>query len=361
MKTPLLIWIALFWINMFCLPFLVAQEHASSFDPEKNRTLRVMFYNVENAFDTINDPSLDGDDEFTPSGIRRWNWYKYRNKIDKIYKVIVSAGGWEPPGLVGFCEIENRKILEDLVHHTPFSKYQYKIIHNESPDFRGIDVAAIYREEKFRPVAFRYIPVPLAKQFEKTRDILYIKGTVPSSDTLHIFFNHWPSKWQGELQSRPKRIKAAQVLRYHIDSLFRKNPKASIVAAGDFNDIPASESLIKYLETKISMDSINPEKLYNLSHNWKPLPYGSYKYQGIWQIFDQFIVSGNLLTPNRGLHTSSQNVHIMLTPFLVTEDEQYTGTKPFRTYSGYRYLGGFSDHLPVILDFHQGQSEDLHY
>lgn len=341
----------LFWINTICISALSAQEQTSSFDPEKKRKLRVMFYNVENAFDTVNDP-LAGDDEFTPSGVRHWNWYKYRDKINKIYKVIVSAGGWEPPALVGFCEIENRRILEDLIHHTPFSKYQYKIIHNDSPDFRGIDVAAIYREAKFRPASFRYIPVPLAEQFESTRDILHIKGTLPSSDTLHIFFNHWPSKWQGEIQSRPKRIKAAQVLRHHIDSLFSRNPEASILVAGDFNDTPDSKSLTKYLNAKITLDSIHPLNIYNLSHHWKKISYGSYKYQGIWQIFDQFIVSGNLLAKNKHLRTSQDDAQIILYPFLVTEDERYTGTKPFRTYSGYRYLGGFSDHLPIILDFH---------
>ncbi|MBS3771874.1 MAG: endonuclease [Bacteroidales bacterium] len=360
MKTNLYIWMVLFWINGFCLSSLFAQEQASSFDPEKSRTLRVMFYNVENAFDTVNAPTA-GDDEFTPGGIRRWNWYKYRNKIDKMYKVIVAAGGWEPPGLVGFCEVESRKILEDLVHHTPFSKYQYKIIHNESPDFRGIDVAAIYREDKFQPAGFRYISVPLAKQFESTRDILYIKGIVPSSDTLHIFFNHWPSRWQGALHSRPKRIKAAQILRYHIDSLLRKNPEAFMVVAGDFNDTPESVSLVKYLKAENAQNSIKSDKLYNLSRHWEKLSYGSYKYQGVWEIFDQFIVSGNLLTPNSGLHTSPQNAHIMLTPFLVTEDEKYTGTKPFRTYSGYRYIGGFSDHLPIILDLHQHQPGGSRY
>ncbi|MFP4622403.1 MAG: hypothetical protein ACLFM7_13915 [Bacteroidales bacterium] len=351
MKNYLHIGIVLCWIITIYSSSICAQEHSSSFDPEKQRTLRIMFYNVENAFDTINDP-LEGDDEFLPSGIRRWNWYKYREKIKNIYKVIVSAGGWEPPGVVGFCEIENRNVLEDLVHHTPFSKYQYKIIHKDSPDFRGIDVAAIYREDKFRPATFRYIPVPLAKKYESTRDILYIKGTVPSSDTLHIFFNHWPSKWQGELQSRPKRIKAAQILRHHIDSLFRKNPSSAIAVAGDFNDPPEAESIIKQLKARALSDSLKSDKMYNLTTHWKQLSYGTYKYQGIWQIFDQFFVSGNLLNKGNELHTSPNDAHIMLTPFLVTDDEQYTGSKPFRTYSGYRYLGGFSDHFPIILDLH---------
>ena len=351
MKHLLYIFIVILWTHLVGIFPINAQEQSDSFDPEKKRTLRLISYNVENAFDTINDPS-EGDDEFLPSGIRRWNWYKYRDKIEKIYKVIIAAGGWEPPGLVGLCEVESRKILEDLVHRTPFSKYQYKIIHKESPDFRGIDVAAIYREEKFQPVASRYIPVTLPKQYEKTRDILYIKGTTRSTDTLHVFFNHWPSKWQGELQSRPKRIQAAQILRHHIDSIFNINPKALIVAAGDFNDPPEAECLTGHLKAKINADTIGPGNMYNLSAYWKKLPYGSYKYQGIWEIFDQFIVSGNLLIQKEGLQTSPNDAHIMLRPFLVTEDEQYTGSKPFRTYSGYRYQGGFSDHLPVILDLH---------
>ncbi len=351
MKPLLHISIAILWTQLVCISLVSAQEKSDSFDPEEKRILRVMFYNVENVFDTINDPP-QGDDEFLPSEIRRWNGYKYRDKIEKIYKVIVAAGGWEPPGLVGLCEVENRKVLEDLLHRTPFSKYQYKIIHKESPDFRGIDVAAIYREEKFRPLSFRNIPVPLLKQYEKTRDILYIKGTTETSDTLHIFFNHWPSKWQGELQSRPKRIQAARILRQSIDSVLNMNPEALIVAGGDFNDPPEAECLTKHLKAKVLTDTLSPGKLYNLSAKWKKLPYGSYKYQGIWQIFDQFIVSGNLLIQDKGLNASAGDAHIMLTPFLVREDEKYTGTKPFRTYSGYRYKGGFSDHLPVILDLH---------
>ncbi len=141
-------------------------------------------------------------------------------------------------------------------------------------------------------------------------------------------------------------------MRHQIDSLLSINPESSIVVAGDFNDPPEAESLTKYLKAKFLKDSIKPGEMYNLSHHWKQLPYGSYKYQGIWQIFDQLIVSGNLLFNNKALYTSPNDAYIMLTPFLVTEDEKYTGSKPFRTYSGYRYLGGFSDHLPVILDFH---------
>jgi len=341
---------SLLWISGCAILPAYGQTKAPAFNLDQKRTLRSMFYNVENAFDTINDP-LPGDDDFIPSSGRHWNGYKYRQKIKSIYKVIVTAGGWEPPGLIGLCEIENKKVLEDLVHQTPLSKYQYQIIHDDSPDYRGIDIAALYLETKFQPIAYQYIPVPLDKN-EKTRDILYLKGRVKQSDTLHVFFNHWPSKWQGAYQTQPKRIKAAQILWHHIDSLFSVCDEPLILAAGDFNEGPRSSTMMKHLHIDHAVDNPVSKKLYNLSASWRNLPFGTYKYRGIWEIIDQFIVSGSLLTGDAGLTTSPNNAHILHAPFLLTEDKKFTGEKPFRTYSGYRYQGGFSDHLPVILDFH---------
>jgi predicted extracellular nuclease len=333
------------------MPSASGQQSSFSFEPEKDRKLRVMFYNAENAFDTINNPGTD-DQEFLPSGPRHWNKYKYYDKINKIYKVIAAAGGWTPPEIIGLCEIENKSILKDIVRETPFSKYQYQIIHKNSPDHRGIDVAAIYNASKFKLISYRYIPVRLPEPYRSTREILYIKGWPVSSDTMHIYFNHWPSKWQGAMRSQPKRIKAAQVLRCQIDSLFKLDSNASILLAGDFNDSPEAESLTKYLRAKRLEKAAEPGKLYNLSFEWKDLHYGTYKYQGIWQILDQLIVSGSLLDTPNGLMTTPEDAQIMVTPYLLTEDKKYTGNKPFRSYLGYRYKGGFSDHLPVILDFH---------
>jgi len=339
------------WITgwLFALaPASFSQEKTGGFDPESGRALRIMFYNLENAYDTIDDP-FAGDDEFTPHSPRSWSPYRYRQKLENIYKVILAAGGWTPPEIIGVCETENRRVLEDLTTKTPLSRYPYRIIHQQSPDPRGIDVALLYNQQAFQPILHHFIPVCFDNSRGCSRDILYVKGLASGGDTLHIFVNHWPSKWQGELQTQPKRNRAAQILRNHIDSIQQQHTAPHILALGDFNDSPQAESLSRYLKAQPLSPGTLPEGLYNLSHLWISGPTGTQKYRESWEILDQIIVSGSLLT-GRGLHTTKDNAHIFRPSFLLEEDSRYTGNKPFRTYSGYRYIGGFSDHMPVILD-----------
>lgn len=328
----------------------------------------ILFYNLENVFDTIDDPCA-GDDDFLPQGARRWNGYRYRQKLNRLYKVLVAAGGWDAPDVIGVCEVENRRVLEDLVHRTPFSRYPYQIIHKDSPDARGMDVAALYHTQRFFPLSHDYIPLQKGGTTLSTREILYIKGLVRSKqDTLHLFFNHWPSKWQGALATRPKRILAARTLREKIDSIRRLHPRAFIAAMGDFNDPPEAESLTRHLGAEEFTGTARPENLYNLSFPWQHQAAGTQKYRENWQVIDQVMVSGTLLKdrtngtrddakkpklrryPGKGLHTAPNLARIFQPPFLLTSDKQYTGTKPFRTWLGYRYQGGFSDHLPVMLE-----------
>jgi hypothetical protein len=250
---------------------------------------------------------------------------------------------------VGVCETENRRVLEDLTRRTPLSRYPYQIIHKDSPDPRGIDVAVLYNQQAFQPVLHRFFPVCFGHQKGCTRDILYVKGHTPAGDTLHIFFNHWPSKWQGELKTQPKRNHAARILRSHIDSIQNQHKAARIMILGDFNDGPEAQSLSRYLKARAPSSSIRPESLYNLSFAWLPGPTGTQKYRAAWEILDQVIVSGSLLS-GRGLHTTKEGAWIFRRSFLLEEDTRYTGIKPFRTYSGYRYIAGFSDHLPVMVD-----------
>ncbi|MFO8235277.1 MAG: endonuclease [Bacteroidales bacterium] len=327
---------------------LQGQDREYSFSPESERELRLMFYNVENAFDTINDPEKN-DKEFLPNAIRNWNSFRYFQKIKKIYKVIVAAGGWKPPELIGLCEVENANVLRDLANKTPLSKYQYQFVHKNSPDQRGIDVALLYNPEKFKLLATKYVHPELPEQYRSTRYILYAKGT-SQSDTLHIFVNHWPSKWGGEKSTEPKRIVAAKTLRRLTDSIFKTNKKAKIIITGDFNDKPENKSITDYLKTLEINGNIKVNRLYNLSTRWTKASKGTYKYQAHWSVLDQFMVSGSLLVQNEKLSTTSADAHIFKFSSLLEKDKKHMGVKPFRTFSGYRYIGGYSDHLPILLD-----------
>jgi len=311
---------------------------------------RIMFYNVENFFDNEND-SLTLDDEFLPDGARHWTNYKYKKKLNNIYKVIVAVGGWEPPEIVGLCEVENESVLEDLVNKTPLAKYEYKIIHKESPDQRGIDVALLYRKNKFNILQTSFIPIIRGNISLNTRDILFVKGVTGTKDTLNIFVNHWASRYSGKIESAKKRNFIAAVLRQRIDSIFAMDMHANIIIMGDFNDEPLDESVLRILDTKTDLSEIIPGSLYNLSYVFRnDKKIGSIKYKGTWLMFDQFIVSASLLQRDNQLYLESASIHLFSPDFLLEEDKTYYGFKPYRTYYGYRYQGGFSDHLPVYID-----------
>lgn len=311
---------------------------------------KVMFYNVENLFDTYDD-SLTNDQEFLPDGERYWNNHKYYSKINNIYKVITAVGEWNPPAIIGLCEIENRKVLNDIVNNTPLVKYEYKIIHQESPDRRGIDIGLLYREDLFKPLKKEFIEVNFPDNpSSKTRDILYVKGIAKNTDTLHIFVNHWPSRWGGQLESESKRLFVASVLKAQVDSIFNVNVKANIIITGDFNDYPENKSLKNVLKAQLNTDSVIVSNIYNLSHHLtKTKSIGTHKYQGEWGILDQFIVSANLLNKDNEIFTSLNDIHIFDADFLLEPDESNFGFMPKRTFIGYKYNGGFSDHLPTYL------------
>ncbi len=197
----------------------------------KRGEYRIMFYNVENFFDTYND-SLTHDDEFLPEGNRHWNTKRFNDKLNKLYKVIIAVGGWEAPEIIGLCEIENKYVLNRLIYDTPLSKFNYGIVHRDSPDIRGIDVALLYRRDKvrllkedFHNISFPWDPV------KKTRDILYFKG-LAGKDTLHIFINHWPSRYGGQPETEAYRLYTSSVLRKNVDSIFNINKKSKLVITG---------------------------------------------------------------------------------------------------------------------------------
>ncbi|MEN8122083.1 MAG: hypothetical protein ABFS35_17170 [Bacteroidota bacterium] len=317
----------------------------------KQRNIRILFYNVENLFDTYND-SIKNDDEFLPDKGKYWTKGRYYQKQKHISQVIVAIGGWYPPEIIGLCEIENRDVLNDLIQYSPLKKLNYRIIHKESPDRRGIDVALLYRKNQFIPISYKPIKIQYPFSPESTtRDILYVKGRTKLKDTLHVFVNHWPSRWGGQLETERKRMFTASVLKKETDSIFRANLHANIIIMGDFNDYPENKSLSSNLQAKKDLSKIQAGHLYNLSaylQNNKGV--GTHKHEGKWATLDQFIISGSLLSKTNSIYTTVKDIHIYNAGFLLEIDDNYSGYKTNRTYIGYKYHGGYSDHLPTFLD-----------
>lgn len=321
------------------------------FSISNSQTLRnrVMFYNVENLFDPFDD-SLTRDDEFTPMGARHWTWNKMERKINGIFKVIMAVGEFDPPVVVGFCEVENGFVMYQLIKETPLSKFDYRVVHRESPDPRGIDVALIYRPDRFQLLEKYFFKVIFPDDSaRRTREILYAKGLM-SKDTLHVFVNHWPSKFGGELESESGRYAAAYTLKHKVDSIRIFYPDARILIMGDLNDEPESDPVVKGFGACLTDDTLCNRNFVNITAILKQKGQGSYKYQGVWGIIDQIIVSRSLLSKKHKLYTTSANANVFSAEFLLEADDAFVGKKPFRTFQGYRYHGGFSDHLPVYLD-----------
>lgn len=309
----------------------------------------IMFYNTENFFDCEND-SLTQDDEFTHDGVRRWNYNRLHDKADRLAKVILAAGKWNAPIFVGLCEVESQQALDVLVKQTPLNKFNYKIVHKDSPDVRGIDVAFIYRSELFKPFDYKAIPLidPLNPEF-KSRDILRVSGILSNGDTVHVFVNHWPSRYGGMMETVRLRGLAAKTLKQSIQELFTDYPKAKIICMGDFNDTPEDESLSGILN---AVKSDHPEvkgEMVNLSFGWMTKPVQTLKNMYSWQVFDQLIVSDYFL--ESGSFMAAIKAEIFDAAFLLELDKKYGGVKPKRTYVGFKYQDGFSDHLPVLLKF----------
>jgi len=340
----------IYWRFLILIFFLVCQN-GNLIQAQEAEKERIIFYNVENLFDTEND-SIKNDEEFTPDGPKNWNNYRFYDKLNNIYRVILSIGEWEPPALVGLCEIENRFVLNQLVYQTPLKRFDYKVIHFESPDRRGIDVALLYRYDKFEPLTSERIQIDFPFNSEsKTRDILYVKGVLFETDTIHLFVNHWPSRWGGYLETKPKREFVASQLKNKIDSLFSFDVNPNIVIMGDFNDEPWDESIRNVLDAKLDTIGIGNKELFNLMARYeKDWLIGTGKYKEDWSVIDQFIISSNLLTENNTILVSKEGVRIHNLEFLLEEDKTHGGEKPYRTYVGYKYNGGYSDHLPIYLD-----------
>ena len=315
------------------------------------KEFKIMCYNVENLFDTKHD-SLYNDNEFLPGSMRGWSYARYKEKLSNIAKVIVAVGEWSPPAIVGLCEIENRNTLYDLTKNTGLQQLNYKFIHYESPDVRGIDVALLYLPNFFIPINSYPIRIRFPNSESTTRDILYASGKIPNGDTLHIFVNHFPSRLGGELESEDRRETVATFLRNAVDSVFEIHKKAAVVIMGDFNDYPNDNSMVKTLKTNSlpnNLSEIEPQKLYNLAYKIHAEgKIGSYRHENEWGMLDQIIVSGALLDKSLKTKVLSSTFQVFAPDWLLEEDKNF-GVRPFRTYIGMKFNGGFSDHLPIFV------------
>lgn len=329
---------------------------------------RVMSYNVENLFDTQDDPDKE-DNEYLPEGNRRWTNGRYYQKLQQIAKVICAAGEWDTPALVGLCEVENDSVLIHLLNRTPLKQqhYRYCITHGE--DIRGINTALLYQRDKFGYLGQTEYPILFTrKQHKQTRNILHVWGNLITGNILDVFVCHFPSRYGGEKESEQGRFDAASTLRRICDSLYRIRPTAQILIMGDFNDTPEDISIRQILAADLFPKRMHPfsekdasslEKgptptlrLYNLYADRHSLNNpGSHKYQGEWSQLDHIIVSGSLITTNASMRLLPESVRIFNSPFLLTPDKTWRGVRPKRTYHGFRYEGGYSDHLPLVADF----------
>ena len=294
-----------------------------------------MFYNVENFFD-VYDEINKSDEAYLPSSMRHWTNKRYQNKLSNFARVLCSVSEPDFPVIVGLAEIENITVLNDVVNHSSLVLANYSFLHKESPDSRGIDVALLYKGDRFKPLHTEFIPVCLSKKWGNyTRDILYCKGVLNEVDTLHVFVNHWSSRCGGKRKTQWKRVVASKILSLRIGSILDLNLNAKIIVMGDFNDGPKEVSIKKFLCEKKGL--INKALIHRGSS------FGTLKYKFRFYLFDQIIVSSSV---------ESSNMHIIKYPFLLEEDIKYGGFKPKRTYKGMRYNGGFSDHLPVYIDLY---------
>jgi predicted extracellular nuclease len=311
---------------------------------------RVLFYNVENLFDTVDNPHKN-DNEFLPDAHRHWTQKRYYTKINNIAKVISSAGEWGLPAIVGMCEVENEKVIEDLIRYSPLKKTDYRFVVTNSPDRRGINVALLYQRDMFKYIEHHAYTIRFPYNKHKaTRDILHVTGQVISRDTVDVFVCHFPSRRGGEKESEPDRTYTAFILKSKIDSLMHIRRTAHIIVMGDFNDEPSDQSIVRTLSALPVSQKPEAKKLYNLFQPFEKKS-GSYKYRGQWNMLDQMIVSGNLITGKGSFKALPYTATIFSRNFMLTEDKTYGGKRPKKTFNGMTYESGYSDHLPIFVDF----------
>ena len=324
----------------------------SAYAQKKEKPFVVLSYNVENLFDTIDAPDFS-DEEFTPGGTKEWTYERYSKKLTDLSRVIMSIPEKELPALIGLTEIENRKVLEDLIAQKGLNRGEYQIVHEENNDPRGIECALLYREELFKYKSHEYIAIedPMDPEY-RYRGILHVKGSGPDGSSLHVFVNHWKSRSGGMEKTERMRMFSAITLRRQLDQLLSRESDFKVIIMGDFNDEPTNKSIKDALHASNKRKNIGIGDQYNLFydlHNFQDK--GTYNFRGDWNMLDQIIVSYNLLNQEKGLSTGFESGKILEEEWMFYVNEQYGDKRPSSTYGGPNYYGGPSDHLPIYVVF----------
>ena len=320
----------------------------NKYEPEK--TVTFVFYNVENLFDTLDDPKIM-DDEFTPHGFKQWTTERYHKKLNNLSEAIHLINVNELPEFIGVCEVENKQVLYDLTQTDILKKKKYEVVHHDSNDGRGIDVGLLYRTDEFKVNHSELIPIEIIKGFSKypPREILYVNGKLSEDDELHIFVNHWKSRRGGDKQSEPVRIASAKTLKKKVDEIFSKDSKAKIIICGDLNDEPENKSVSEVLGARKSLSEIKSTGLFNLMYMKSINEQGSYSYSGDWKMLDNLIVSKSMTENSRGYRVSADGGEVLSDKKILYYNTKADDFVPSKTYGGKNYYGGYSDHLPVYF------------
>jgi hypothetical protein len=312
----------------------------------------IAFYNLENLFDTINTENIE-DEEFTPTGLNKWNSEKYWIKIDRLAEAISRLGEDEGikggPAVIGVSEIENRAVLQDLISNPRLRNSNYQIIHYDSPDLRGVDVALLYQPRFFRVTSSDSPELKIYDEKNErvyTRDQLVVTGLF-DGEKISFIVNHWPSRSSGETLTRPRRNEAAALARHLVDSLMATDKNAKVIVMGDLNDDPVNESLRKYLRAGDDPEKLKEGELFNTMYPLFKLGIGSLYYRDGMNLFDQIIVTPSLLGKDYSSYKYYKS-RVFNKSFLTQADGQYKDY-PFRTYVGPTFQGGYSDHFPVYI------------
>ena len=305
-------------------------------------THTVAFYNLENLFDTYNDAFIL-DDDYTATGFREWTPKRYHKKLNRLAKAISKIGfknTYKAPVLIGVAEVENNKVMQDLIAKEPLAHIPYNTIHFDSPDERGIDTGLIYDTRYFTVEETDTITIMvnnLNGERDTTRDVLYVKGLL-NGEWVHIFVNHWPSRRDGEQDTEYKRIEAAATIGRYMDAIEQEEADPNYIIMGDFNDSPANKSMALLMERG---------SLYNPMKSLLSPRRGSANYRRKWSLFDQILVSHNFFNYEKGTHSFTK-ADIFDEQFLQEYKGKYKGS-PYRTFVGKKYRGGYSDHFPVYI------------
>jgi predicted extracellular nuclease len=337
-------------LTFFSLLFLLTQcsfsKVAQQGDPGN---YRVAFYNVENLFDTVDDPATP-DEEFLPESKKKWTQERYQRKLDHLARVVEGMGF---PALIGLAEVENASVLKDFCEKTSLKPQNYGFVHFDSPDARGIDVALLYKKSQFKVSKANTIRIKFPEGMipdipdYTTRDLLVVEGEFMGKEKLHIIVAHLPSRSGGQKETEPRRIFVASQISQKVADIFNLEPNANIIVMGDMNDEPTDPSMAETLHAQPVSGSIASSTLYNCFSSLKEKGQGSYRYRGDWNMLDQILVSSNLMKGTKKFKYAKSV--IFQQDWMMYTDEKY-GLSPSRTYGGDRYFGGYSDHLPVYVE-----------